>query len=224
MLNLETIARKRLKGVRPDKIDSYIDKAFGLIRDDYVVLCDKSIQSFRIKLGTETENIWNDIFSELRINLIEDTVEPQGFYKRNGEGFKKGDPKPNKVKKNNLVRVGSKNRQIDHYIRFVKDPTTGMWKLYLESKCNLNFDTEKTVASNEKVDQVCDALDANEGAYFVPVLDTIPQDVIAKYPNSTIYGVRDILNMIGNPFTPEEYFAVLRSIKEELIQDIKDGN
>lgn len=224
MLDLETIARKHLKDVRPDEIDSYIDKAFDFTRYDYEVLCDKSIQSFRIKLGTHLEDFWNDIFARLGINLIEDTLEPQGFYKRNGKGFKKGDPKPNKVKKNNLVKVGGKNRQIDHYIRFVKDPTTGMWKLYLESKCNLNFDTEKTVASNEKVDQVCDALDANEGAYFVPVLDTIPQDVIAKYPNSTIYGVRDILNMIGNPFTPEKYFAVLRSIKEELIQDIKDGN
>ena len=216
--------RKHLKDVRPDEIDSYIDKAFGLTRDDYEVICDKSIQSFRIKLGTHLEDAWNDIFTQLGINLIEDTVEPQGFYKRNGRGFKKGDPKPDKIKKNNLVKVGKKNRQIDHYIRFVKDPITGMWKLYLESKCNLNFDTEKTVASNEKVDQVCDALDANEGAYFVPVLDTIPQDVIAKYPNSTIYGVRDILNMIGNPFTPEEYFAELRVIKEELIQNIKDGN
>jgi len=216
--------RKHLKDVRPDEIDSYIDKAFGLTRDDYEVICDKSIQSFRIKLGTHLEDAWNDIFTQLGINLIEDTVEPQGFYKRNGRGFKKGDPKPDKIKKNNLVKVGKKNRQIDHYIRFVKDPITGMWKLYLESKCNLNFDTEKKGASNEKVDKVRDALDANEGAYFVPVLDTIPQDVIAKYPNFTIYGVRDILNMIGNPFTPEEYFAELRVIKEELIQNIKDGN
>ena len=135
--------RKHLKDVRPDEIDSYIDKAFGLIRDDYEVLCDKSIQSFRIKLGTHLEDAWNDIFTQLGINLIEDTVEPQGFYKRNGKGFKKGDPKPGKVKKNNLVKVGKKKRQIDHYIRFVKDPVTGMWKLYLESKCNLNFDTEK---------------------------------------------------------------------------------
>ena len=216
--------RKHLKDVRPDEIDSYIDKAFGLIRDDYEVLCDKSIQSFRIKLGTHLEDAWNDIFTQLGINLIEDTVEPQGFYKRNGKGFKKGDPKPDKVKKNNLVKVGKKNRQIDHHIRFVKDPVTGMWKLYLESKCNLNFDTEKEEASNEKVDKVRDALGSDEGAYFVPVLDTIPQDVIAKYPNSTIYGVRDILNMIGNPFTPEEYFANLKDIKEELIQNIKDGN
>ena len=216
--------KKHLKDVRPDEIDSYIDKAFDFTRDDYEVLCDKSIQSFRIKLGTHLEDGWNVIFTQLGINLIEDTIEPQGFYKKSGKGFKKGDPKPNKVKKNNLVKVGSKNRQIDHYIQFVKDPTTGMWKLYLESKCNLNFDTEKTVASNQKVGQVCDALGANEGAYFVPVLDTIPQDVIAKYPNSTIYGVRDILNMIGNPFTPEEYFAELRVIKEELIQNIKDGN
>ena len=216
--------RKHLKDVRPDEIDSYIDKAFGLTRDDYEVLCDKSIQSFRIKLGTNLEDGWNDVFTQLGINLIEDTVEPQGFYKRNGKGFKKGDPKPGKVKKNNLVKVGKKKRQIDHYIRFVKDPVTGMWKLYLESKCNLNFDTEKKRASNEKVDKVRDALGSDEGAYFVPVLDTIPQDVIAKYPNSTIYGVRDILNMIGNPFTPEEYFANLKDIKEELIQNIKDGN
>ena len=216
--------RKHLKDVRPDEIDSYIDKAFGLTRDDYEVLCDKSIQSFRIKLGTHLEDAWNDIFTQLGINLIEDTVEPQGFYKRNGKGFKKGDPKPGKVKKNNLVKVGKKNRQIDHHIRFVKDPVTGMWKLYLESKCNLNFDTEKKGASNEKVDKVRDALGSDEGAYFVPVLDTIPQDVIAKYPNSTIYGVRDILNMIGNPFTPEEYFDNLKDIKEELIQNIKDGN
>ena len=73
--------RKHLKDVRPDEIDSYIDKAFGLIRDDYEVLCDKSIQSFRIKLGTHLEDAWNDIFTQLGINLIEDTVEPQGFYK-----------------------------------------------------------------------------------------------------------------------------------------------
>ena len=68
--------RKHLKDVRPDEIDSYIDKAFGLTRDDYEVLCDKSIQSFRIKLGTNMEDAWNDIFTQLGINLIEDTVEP----------------------------------------------------------------------------------------------------------------------------------------------------
>ena len=92
MLNLETIARKHLKDVRPDEIDSHIDKAFDFTCYDYEVLCDKSIQSFRIKLGTHLEDFWNDIFTRLGINLIEDTVEPQGFYKRNGKGFKKGDP------------------------------------------------------------------------------------------------------------------------------------
>ena len=39
---------------------------------------------------------------------------------------------------------------------------------------------QKKGASNEKVDKVRDALGSDEGAYFVPVLDTIPQDVIEK--------------------------------------------
>ena len=41
----------------------------------------------------------------------------------------------------------------------------------MESKCNLNFDTEKVVASNKKVGEVMEALGANKGD-FVPVLPT----------------------------------------------------
>ena len=50
--------------------------------DDYEVLCDKSIQSFRIKLGTHLEDAWNDIFTQLGINLIEDTVESRFLQKK----------------------------------------------------------------------------------------------------------------------------------------------
>lgn len=225
--------RNAIKGVDPVETESFVDAALGLTREDYITLidCNCSLQSFRIAIGNRLEIAWNSVASVQKINLIEDEVISQGFYKKGGKGFKKGDPKPNKVIKKNKVKVGKDNRQVDHFFGIKKNTddvwklknTDGVWKLYLESKCCLVFDTEKILASNEKVFQVKEALGADEGAYFVPVLDTIPAEVYSKYPSMKIYGVCDILNMMGNPFTSEEYFAYLKELKDEVIQDIKNS-
>ena len=47
--------RKHLKDVRPDEIDSYIDKAFGLIRDDYEVISATNLFN---RFALNLERIW----------------------------------------------------------------------------------------------------------------------------------------------------------------------
>ena len=53
----------------------------------------------------------------------------------------------NLIEDNNIVEVKGKNRQIDHLFR--SDLT-----YYLESKCCLNFDSEKVKASNRKIQEI----------------------------------------------------------------------
>ena len=73
-----------------------------------------------------------------------------------------------KKKKNNTIQVGMKMkkgkkvpdiRQIDHFFKMIQ-------RIYMESKCNLNFDTEKIVASNKKVLELTKALKADKGVYL----------------------------------------------------------
>jgi len=199
---LEDNLRPLIETIEPKKSDSYILFALGLDRI--------SSQSFLITIGTQLENFWNKVFSDCQCNLIEPERIPQGFYKRNGKGFKKGDPKPDKFKKRNLVDVNGQNRQVDHYVKLVND-----FKLYLESKCNMNFDTEKLPESNKKVKEVWLALGADEGAYFNPCLEIVPVDLFNEYAKLgvKIYGVTDILSKISNaPFTVEEYFTYLKEV------------
>tara|TARA_Y100000741_G_scaffold76663_1_gene55934 strand:- start:17 stop:355 length:339 start_codon:yes stop_codon:yes gene_type:complete len=100
-------------------------------------------------------------------------------------------------------------RQIDH--NFVSE-VDGV-NYYLESKCNLNFDSEKIKASNKKINEVKDALGAAEGAYFVPVVRDIPQKDLNKYKNKglNVYGVSWLLKQINAPFTESEYFNYLEN-------------
>ena len=58
----------------------------------------------------------------------------------------------NLIEENNKIKVSNKNRQLDHLFEIDN------YILYLESKCNLNFDTEKKPASNDKVNAVCAAV------------------------------------------------------------------
>jgi hypothetical protein len=91
----------------------------------------------------------------------------------------------------------------------------------MESKCNLNFDTEKVRASNEKVGQVAEALSADRGVYFVPVLSNIPQDISETYrkENCEIYGVEDLLSMINAPFTVKEYFDFMKEVVAPILEE-----
>ena len=88
-----------------------------------------STQSISIQMGGLLEKFWNTVFSDLNSNMMED-----------------GD----------RVNVNGRTRQVDHFISI---PNHELIKYYyLESKCNVNFDTEKVRASNQKIHDVAAAL------------------------------------------------------------------
>ena len=121
----------------------------------------------------------------------------------------------NLIEENNLVKVKGKDRQIDHNFR------ANSVNYYLESKCNLNFDSEKVKASNKKITEVKDALGADVGAYFVPVVSEIPQKDLTKYNNKgvQVFGVKWMLSKIDAKFTEEEYFTFLREVVAPVLEE-----
>ena len=143
----------------------------------------QSSQSILIAFGERIEQFWNKVISDTNST--------------------------NLIEDNNLIEVNGKMRQIDH--NFVSE-VDGV-NYYLESKCNLNFDSEKIKASNKKINEVKEALGASEGAYFVPVVRDIPQKDLNKYKNKglNVYGVRWLLNQIDAPFTENDYFTYLEN-------------
>ena len=171
--------------------------------DSYIMIAaglgDRTSQSsVLIQVGNKLEIFWNKVISACTNNLIE-------------------------VK--NTIKVGSKNRQLDHL--FEGMPNT--YLLYLESKCNLNFDTEKKPASNDKVAAVTEAIFEKyqkpvETGYFVPCIRTVPAEVQKKYPDVAIYGVEWMLDILKcDIFTADEFFKffeeLLGPILEEKIYD-----
>ena len=121
----------------------------------------------------------------------------------------------NLIEDNNLVKVNGKDRQIDHNFRAFNV------NYYLESKCNLNFDSEKIKASNKKIDEVKDALGADVGAYFVPVVSEIAKKDLTKYNNKgvQVFGVKWMLSKIDAKFTEEEYFTFLREVVAPILEE-----
>ena len=135
-----------------------------------------SAHGIQITFGERIEQFWNKVISDSQAT--------------------------NLIENSNLVDVEGKTRQIDH--NFVSE-VDGV-NYYLESKCNLNFDSEKVKASNKKINEVKNALGADEGAYFVPVVRDIPQKELTKYNNKglNVYGVNWLLNQINEPFSENE--------------------
>lgn len=122
----------------------------------------------------------------------------------------------NLIEESNLIDVAGRQRQIDHLFS-----TTGM-TYYLESKCNLNFDSEKIRASNDKVQAVAATLGADVfAAYFVPVVPTVPQAEVTRYQGKgmEVWGVDDLLARIDAPFTSAEYFAFLRDVVAPILAE-----
>jgi len=142
-------------------------------------------------MGYKLEDFWNKVISDCATNLIEN---------------------------NNKIKVGSKNRQLDHL--FGDDLI-----YYLESKCNLNFDTEKKPASNDKIEAVCAAVNEKYGkevtsGYFVPCIREIPADVKKKYPNVNIYGVEWLLDTLKcDLFTVDEFFTFFEGVIGPILEE-----
>ena len=155
--------------------------------------CDDivSTQSIFISMGGRIEKFWNKV--------ITDSRDVQ-----NCLPFDNGTDK---------VMVNTKNRQVDHF--FTINDHEYNKHMYLESKCNLNFDTEKKPESNEKISAVKTQLEQNvssevQSGYYVPVLREIPLKVKQHYlkHDVPVYGVEDMFRWLNDvPFTIEEYFA-----------------
>lgn len=167
--------------------------------DSYIMIAsglgDRTSQSsILIQVGYKLEDFWNKVISSCATNLIE-------------------------VK--NTIKVGSKNRQLDHL--FEGMPNTYLF--YLESKCNLNFDTEKKPASNDKVAAVTDAIVEKyqkpvQTGYFVPCIRTIPEDVVKKYPNIDIYGVEWMIDTLNcTLFTADEFFKFFEEVIGPILEE-----
>lgn len=211
------------KDVELSEIQSLVDSAFGITQEDYNFLTrhNLSLQSLRICCGNRIEIVTNDIATIQGINLIEDERVPQGFYKRNGKTFKKGDPKPDKIIKHNKVKIGNKSRQVDHFFRNAS-PNYKIGRFYFDSKSCVYLDTEKDPASEEKLRKVAEALGADEYGYFIPFVETVPQHLVSLHPNIKLYGVRDMLEILGNPFTSEEWFFKLKQIKNKIFEYLRN--
>ena len=127
----------------------------------------------------------------------------------------------NLIEVSNKIEVNDKNRQLDHL--FETMPNTHI--LYLESKCNLNFDTEKKPASNDKVEAVCNAISEKYNSevtagYFVPCIREVPDDVKKKYPDINIYGVEWLMNTVNcNLFTVDEFFTFFEEVVGPILEE-----
>ena len=120
----------------------------------------------------------------------------------------------NLIENSNLVEVEGKTRQIDH--NFKVDNVN----YYLESKCCLNFDSEKVKASNKKIQQIKEVLNSDEAGYFIPVVSEIEQKYLTKYNKKglNVYGVKWLLSKIDAPFTEEEFFTYMREVIAPLLE------
>ena len=119
----------------------------------------------------------------------------------------------NLIEKDNIVYIKGKKKQIDHLFRV--DAT-----FYLESKCNVNFDSEKVKESNKKIKEIMDTVDADEGGYFIPVVSTIDQKHLTKYNNKglSVYGTKWLLSKIDAPFTEEEFFTYMKEVIAPILE------
>lgn len=123
----------------------------------------------------------------------------------------------NLIEDNNYIQVGDRVRQIDHLFR-IADVT-----YYLESKCNLTFDSEKVRASNEKVCAVAATIGSQvKSAYFVPVVAEVPKKEVTKYKNKgmDVVGVNWMLSTINAPFTADEYFTFMKEVVAPILQEM----
>ena len=123
----------------------------------------------------------------------------------------------NLIEESNLIDVNGRTRQIDHLMRIIDQV------FYLESKCNLNFDSEKVRASNNKINDITSVLGVNvNSGYFVPVVLEISKSDKTKYNNKgvEVYGVNWMIETIQAPFTSEEYFTFLHEVVAPILEEM----
>lgn len=158
-----------------------------------------SQQSFLIKAGNRYEAFWNAVIKHC----------------------------PNTssllIESNMITLPNGKNRQIDLFFK-IQDKY-----YYYEMKCNLNFDSEKSPASVQKIIDVAETnktkynvqSDNFTYGYFNPAVRYVPQEIKDKAETIAIqHGVCDLINIIGEenmPFTAEDYFTYHSTVLKELV-------
>ena len=119
----------------------------------------------------------------------------------------------NLIKDTDKIKVGTRTRQLDHLFE-----TENSVIYYLDSKCNVNFDTEKKPASNDKIEAVSEAIYNKYqkevlNGYFIPCIREVPEDIKKKYPDINIYGVNWMMNTLKcNLFTVDEFFDFFKEV------------
>lgn len=154
---------------------------------------------------------------------MEDKVSPQSILITFGERIERFWNKVisdssaiNLIEDNDRITVGDRERQIDHL--FSVDSKT----YYLESKCNLTFDSEKVRASNDKISDIVEVLGKNvESAYFVPVVSKVSDKEVNKYAKKgvSVVGVSWLLDKIDAPFSEAEYFEFLKEVVSPILEE-----
>jgi hypothetical protein len=125
----------------------------------------------------------------------------------------------NLIELNNMIEVNGKNRQLDHVFRVIDEI------FYTESKCYLDFDSEKKPASNDKVMAICEVLSKKydseiHAGYFVPCIRNVPENAQKKYPNIKIYGVEWLMNKIKcDLFTVDEFFIFFEEVIGPILEN-----
>ena len=167
-----------------------------------------STQSVSITVGGRLEKFWNTVISDLDDSVSRNLIEDS-----------------------DRVDVNGRTRQIDHF--FTIPELMYASHMYLESKCNVNFDTEKIRASNEKIHQIAEVLGEKyntevQRGYFIPVKREIPVEISREYValGVGVYGVSDLFRWVGEdnmPFTIDEYFDFFKTRLAPIITRLMDG-
>tara|TARA_B100000287_G_scaffold261011_1_gene245576 strand:- start:2025 stop:2645 length:621 start_codon:yes stop_codon:yes gene_type:complete len=157
-----------------------------------------SQQSFVIQLGNQLETFWEETIA---LSTSTKSYVPPG--------------------KKLYIKVDGSNRQIDHLFELQKEPDR---LYYLESKANLDFDTEKDPASKEKIISVAKAIELEFKkkvifSYFVPIIRK-PTNEMQKYKDIDINGVDWLIKKIEcKLFTSEEFFNKLETDAHEIFKE-----
>jgi len=125
----------------------------------------------------------------------------------------------NLIEKNNIIKIKGKSKQQDHFF------TINNEYYYLESKCNLTLDSEKTKTSNKKVKDISEkhrsVYNNVTSGYFIPTTSVVDPKTSKKYHKDgiNVFGVKWLISIIGAPFTDDEYESFLKNEVSSFVQE-----
>tara|TARA_Y100000385_G_scaffold215166_1_gene223873 strand:+ start:240 stop:791 length:552 start_codon:yes stop_codon:yes gene_type:complete len=107
----------------------------------------------------------------------------------------------------------SAEKQVDYFFE------KGGRKYYFELKCNTHLDSEKSVATMNKIEKTTQELGADESGVFNP---TALADYYSPQLKEEVYGVRSLLEILNAGFTADEYHETWTNGVKNLF--IKESN